>query len=61
MARVIYQVNIDKVAVCYRCKSVVEYEDSDVKNYTDSDGPGGCGRYYEYINCPNCNRSVEID
>lgn len=61
MARVLYRANIDKVVVCFRCKSVVEYEDKDVQHWTDSDGPGGCGAYHEYIDCPSCGRSVDID
>ena len=61
MAKVLYRANLDKVAVCFRCKSVIEYEDHDIKGWTDSDGPGGCGGYHEYIDCPNCGRSVDLD
>lgn len=61
MATVLYQNNADNITTCTQCKSVVEYDTSDIRNWTDSDGPGGCGRYYEYIYCPNCGSSIELD
>lgn len=61
MAKVLYQPNKDKVVVCSHCKSVIEYDNSDVSHWTDSNGPGGCGDYHEYIDCPNCGRSVDVN
>lgn len=61
MAKVLYQNNADNIATCTRCKSVVQYDSSDIRHWTDSDGPGGCGGYHEYVDCPSCGRSVDLD
>ena len=61
MARILYQSNVNKIVGCNRCRSIVEYTDKDVRLWTDSDGPGGCGGQHAYIDCPGCRRSIELD
>ena len=61
MAKVVYQNKSDNILTCIHCKSVVEYDKSDIQHWTDSNGPGGCGDYYEYVDCPSCNRSIDVN
>jgi len=62
MAKVLYNADfIANITTCRHCKSVIEYYKSDIRCWTDSDGPGGCGRTSERIDCPNCNRTIELD
>ena len=61
MATVLFKATDYDAVMCRHCKSVIAYRDEDIRYWTDSDGPGGCGSQYERIDCPNCNRSIDLD
>lgn len=61
MSKVIHGIDINKIALCWRCKTVFEYEDSEVRYWTNYDGPGGCGGQEKHVDCPGCGRSVDVN
>ena len=48
-----------KEVVCNNCGVTLQYVPNDVKNYVHNDYGGGSDTIY-YIDCPACNKKVDI-
>ena len=63
MAKVLYQNNSDNIVTCSRCKSVVEYDKSEVQSIKHS--YDYLGWYiigvYRGIKCPQCDKNIFTD
>lgn len=48
------------VTFCEKCMAVLSYNNTDIKIFQDSDGPGGNGSLCKYIECPICKIAIYL-
>jgi ribosomal protein S27E len=51
--------SVVREVICRHCGSTLQYVPNDVKEDYTSDYTGGKD-YYNYIQCPNCNKHVTV-
>lgn len=58
-----YKPEFPKQAICFRCKSVLEYEQEDIKTETQKCYDQREGDYnvtVKYLDCPCCKNKIEL-